>query len=303
MNRIADLEAFVRVVDKGSLTAAARDLRRSLQSVSRSLAAVEHEVGVELVRRTTRQARPTEAGIALHERLRPALADIAEAKAQAARGRVEPAGLLRVGAPGRAGTSLILPAIAAFLAAHPKVEIDLHQHDFFSDPVDERLDVTIRVGRSPDSALTARHLADWRRVFVAAPSYLQEHGRPRRPSDLGRHQCIVRAARPAGNVWPYTSARGKVETIEVGGRFRSSATYSVVDAALLGLGIAIMPRWQAEPHLRTSALERLLRRYEPPPIPVYAVWTATRVLPAKTRQFIDFLAERLKKARYGPRPD
>jgi DNA-binding transcriptional LysR family regulator len=296
MNRIADLEAFVSVVDNGSLTAAARHLRRSLQSVSRSLAAVEHDVGVELVRRTTRQAHPTEAGLALHQRLRLALADIAEAKALASRGHVEPEGLLRVGAPGRAGTSLILPAIAQFLAMHPKVQIDLHQHDFFSDPLDERLDVTIRVGRSPDSALTVRHLTDWRRVFVAAPSYLAKHGRPRRPDDLARHQCIVRASRPGANIWPYTSARGTVDTIEVDGRFRSSATYSVIDAALLGLGIAIVPQWQAESHFRTGALERVLRRHEPPPLPVYAVWTATRVLPAKTRQFIDFLAKRLKKA-------
>jgi DNA-binding transcriptional LysR family regulator len=102
---------------------------------------------------------------------------------------------------------------------------------------------------------------------------------------------------PRANVWPYTSAKGTVETIEVGGRFRSSATNSVIDAALLGLGIAIVPQWQAEPHLRTRALEGVLRRYEPPPIPVHAVWTATRVLPAKTRQFIDFLAQRLGKAR------
>jgi DNA-binding transcriptional LysR family regulator len=302
MNRIADLEAFVSVVDSGSLTAAARHLRRSLQSVSRSLAAVEQDVGVELVRRTTRQTHPTEAGLVLHERLRMVLAEIAEARSLATRGRVEPEGLLRVGAPGRAGTSLILPAIAEFLAAHPKVQIDLHQHDFFSDPLDERLDVTIRVGRSPDSALMARHLADWRRVFVAAPSYLARHGRPRRPDDLGRHECIVRAARPGAHVWPYTSARGTsgkatVGTIEVGGRFRGSATYSSVDAALLGLGIAIVPQWQAEPYLRNGALERVLRRYEPPSIPVSAVWTATPALPAKTRLFIDFLAWRLKKAR------
>lgn len=297
MNRIADLEAFVSVVDSGGLTAAARHLGRSLQSVSRSLAAMEHDVGVELVRRTTRQAHPTEAGLVLHERLRVALAEIAEARSLARRGRVEPEGLLRVGAPGRAGTSLILPAIAEFLAANPKIQIDLHQHDFFSDPIDERLDVTIRVGRSPDSALTARHLADWQRVFVAAPSYLARHGRPRRPDNLARHECIVRAARPGAHVWPYTSAKGTVETIEVGGRFRGSASYSVIDAALLGLGIAILPHWQAEPHLRSKALERLLRRHEPPPIPVYAVWRATRVLPAKTRQFIDFLARRLRKAR------
>ena len=295
MNRIADLEAFVAIVEKGSLTAAARQLGRSLQSVSRSLAAMEQEVGVELVRRTTRQASPTETGLVLHERLRLALADIADAKSRASHGRVEPSGLLRVGSPGRAGTSHVLPAIAAFLDAHPKIEVDLQQYDGFVDPADFNLDVAIRVGASPDSALKSKHLADWRRVFVAAPAYLDRHGRPKRPADLLGHQCIVRTARPGANVWPFTAGGKKVGTIAVAGRFRTSGGPAVMEVAVLGLGIAIAPFWQVQPHVKRKSLELVLVRYEPPPIPVYAVWTATRVLPAKTRMFIDFMSKRLRR--------
>ena len=290
MQRIADLEAFVTIIEKGSLTAAARQLGRSLQSVSRSLASVEQEVGVELVRRTTRQANPTDAGLELHDRLRLALADIAEAKSRAAHGKIEPSGRLRIGSPGPAGTSHVLPAIAAFLRAHPRIEIDLWHFDAFVDPADHNLDVAIRVGSSPSSALKAKHLADWRRVFVAAPAYLDEYGWPKKPDDLLLHQCIVRAARPGSNVGPFTTSGKRVDTIEVGGRFRASGGPAVIEAALLGLGIAIAPYWQVRRYVGDKSLELVLVRHEPPPIPVYAVWTATRVLPAKTRLFIDFMA-------------
>jgi DNA-binding transcriptional LysR family regulator len=142
----------------------------------------------------------------------------------------------------------------------------------------------------------ARRLADLRRVFFAAPGYFAEYGRPKHPQDLSKHQCIVRTARVGADIWPFT-VDGKVRTIKVSGRFRANGASVINEAAIQGLGIAIAPLWQVRPMVDRGLVEVTLARFAPPPIPVHATWSATRVLPAKTRMFIDFLSRRLKAAR------
>jgi DNA-binding transcriptional LysR family regulator len=296
LSRISDLQAFVAVVEKASLTSAAHQLGRSLQSVSRSLAAIEQDVGVELVRRTTRRSNPTEAGLAYYQRLKTALEDIEEAKLEVSDRRLEPSGLLRISGPTGFAALHLVPATAAFLKIHPKLEVEVSTYDRYVDLVEDNLDLAIHIGPLPDSMAKARRLADLRRVFFAAPGYFAEYGRPKHPHDLSKHQCIVRTARVGADIWPFT-VDGKVRTIKVSGRFRANGASVINEAAIQGLGIAIAPLWQVRPMVDRGLVEVTLARFAPPPIPVHATWSATRVLPAKTRMFIDFLSRRLKAAR------
>lgn len=296
MNRIEDLQAFAAIVEKGSLTAAARQLGRSLQSVSRSLAALERDVGVELIRRTTRRLSATDAGAALHRRLSAALAEIEAAKREASNRRAEASGLLRIAASTAFAPLYIVPALPTFLQAHPKVEIELDLSDRYVDLVGEGFDLAIRIGELPDSSLKARLLANSRRVVFSAPSYFAKHGRPQRPEDLARHQCIVRTAARDGNAWPF-SVNGRLKNVKIGGRFRTSGAVAANEAAAQGLGIANAPLWQVAALVERGAVELALTRFEPPPVPIHALWPATRLLPAKTQLFVEFLAARLKEQR------
>jgi len=296
VSRISDLQAFVAVVEKASLTSAAGLLGRSLQSVSRSLAAVEQDVGVELIRRTTRRSSPTEAGLAYYQRLKIALEDIEEAKLQASDRRLEPSGLLRISGPTGFAALHLVPATAAFLKIHPKIEVEVSTYDRYVDLVEDNLDLAVHIGPLPGSVAKSKRLADLRRVFFAASDYFAKHGRPKHPQDLSKHQCIVRTARVGADIWPFT-VDGKVRTIKVSGRFRANGASVINEAAIQGLGIAIAPLWQVRPMVDRGLVEVTLARFAPPPIPVHATWSATRVLPAKTRMFIDFLSRRLKAAR------
>jgi DNA-binding transcriptional LysR family regulator len=296
MNRIEDFQAFAAVIEKGSLTAAARQLGRSLQSVSRSLAALEQDVGVELVLRTTRRSSPTDAGLAFYRRLSAALAEIDAAKHEASNRSVEASGLLRISASSAFAPLYIVPTLPGFLQAHPRVEIELDLSDAYVDLIGEGFDLAIRIGELPDSSLKARLLANSRRVVFAAPRYLAKHGRPRRPDDLADHRCIVRTAAREGNVWPF-KVDGRLKGVKVAGRFRTSGALAANQAAAEGLGITNAPLWQVRSLVDRGDVELILTRFEPPPVSIHAVWPATRVLPARIQLFVEFLAARLKKER------
>jgi DNA-binding transcriptional LysR family regulator len=294
MDRIEDFQAFVAVIDQGSLTGAARRLKRSLQSVSRSLAAVERDLGVELIRRTTRRSSPTEAGLAFHRRVSAALAEIEAAKAEASDRRAEPSGTLRVAASSMFGSFYLVPAIAAFLDLHPRLNIELDLSDRAVDLLSEGFDLAIRSGNLPDSSFKARRLIDLRYVVFASPAYLARHGRPRRPDDLVRHQCIIHTR--AGDRWAFGFDHA-TRRIKVSGRLRTNGMLAANEAAVQGFGIANAPLWQVRKLVDQGQLELLLTRFEPPPTSLQALWPATNLLDAKIRLFVDFLAARLKTER------
>lgn len=296
MDRIEDLQAFVAIVEKGSLTAAAKQLGRSLQSVSRSLAALESDLDIELVARTTRRSAPTEDGVVFYRRISAALSEIEAAKQETSKRRAQASGLLRITSSTALAPLYVVPAARAFLETHPLVEIELDISDGFVDLVDQGFDLAVRTGDLPDSSLKARRIANFRRVVFASPGYLGKHGKPRVPEDLVRHQCIVRTAARDANAWPFLVG-GRPQTVKVGGRFRASSSTSTIEAAVQGLGLAQAPLWQVRHHVDNGALELVLTRFEPARIPMHAVWPSTRLLPAKTQLFVEFLAERLKKER------
>ncbi|HET8727790.1 MAG TPA: LysR family transcriptional regulator [Alphaproteobacteria bacterium] len=292
MERLGDLEAFLAVVEKGSLTAAARHLGRSLQSISRSLATLEAGMGVELIRRTTRQSAPTDIGLAFYQRVKPAFGEIQEAKLEASNRRAEPAGLLRIGGPVFFSPAYLVPIIAAFMDRYPRIEVDLKLSDRFVDLGVENLDLVVRIGELPDSELKARRFGDLRRVFFGAPAYFRQHGRPEHPDDLARHQCIVRATDGTAAAWPFR-LDGKSGSVNVSGRFRADGTAAVYSAVALGLGIGFTPLWQIRHLVDQGTVELILVDYEPPRIPIHAVWHGSKAPLAKARLFIEFLVSGL----------
>ncbi|MGL4964004.1 MAG: LysR family transcriptional regulator [Inquilinus sp.] len=290
MDRLDDLAAFVAVVEAGGLSAAARDLRRSLQSVSRSLATLEQGLGVALVQRTTRRSTPTDAGLAFYRRVKPALAEILEARAEAAERRAEPSGVMRISAPVLFTPARLVPVVAEFMRRYPRIEVELKLSDRFVELTDGAIDLAVRIGDLPDSALKARRLGALRRVAFGAPEYFDRHGRPQHPDELAGHQCVVRTAE--GEAWPFRVG-GRTRTVRVSGRFRADNTAATYAAVAGGLGIGFTPLWQIRDLVDRGAVEPILTEYEVPKVPIHAVWPATRLPPAKTRLFVDFLAETL----------
>jgi DNA-binding transcriptional LysR family regulator len=292
MDRLTDIEAFLAIVERGNLSAAARHLKRSLQSVSRSLAGLERSVGVELVRRTTHKTQITDAGEAFYRRVKPAFADIAEAKGEAAQLSAEPSGLLKIGAPVLLGPTYLVPLVARFLESYPKVEVELQLVDRFVDLIEENLDLAVRIGELGVSDLKARRIGRLRRVVFGAPSYLARFGRPNHPRDLVKHQCIFRSADRNAGTWQFLES-GKPFSVKVAGRFHVNDAAASHAAVAAGLGISRAPLWQVQGLVDSGAAEVILAAFEHAPIPIHIVWPATRLPPARTRHFIDFLVKRL----------
>ena len=293
MERLDDLEAFLAVIEKGSQAAASRHLRRPLQSLNRSLMALERALGVELVKRTTRRSEPTEAGRLFYERIKPAVVEIIEARAEAASLRGEISGPLKVGAPVLFASSYVAPVISRFLELYPNVDVELRTSDEQVDLVADVLDIAVRIGESADEFLIARRLHALRVVTVGAPSYLAEHGWPKQPGDLEQHACLLRGGTDVADKWPFR-IDGHVQSIKVHGRFRSNSAASVRAAAREGTGLARLPLWQVGDLVAQGALAIVLPEFETEGMPIQLVWPPTRAPLERVRRFVDFLAGSLK---------
>lgn len=298
MERLADLEAFLAIVEKGGQTAAAKHLHRSLQSIGRSLAAVENAVGVELVRRNTRRSNPTEAGLVFYRRVQPAFVEIAAARRELTNEGAEPSGLLRIAAPVLFASAHVAPAVCEFLRRYPQVDVTLTASDRKVDVYDGRFDVAVRIRELPDSDLKARRIGALRVVVFGAPAYFAKHGRPKHPAELVRHQCIVRSSDPDDTEKWQFRVRGKREVVRVSGRFRTDDTASIHAAVANGLGLGITPLWQLRPLLAQGQVEIILEEFERPRLPIVAISPPTKQPSAKTRLFTELLAARMKRERY-----
>jgi DNA-binding transcriptional LysR family regulator len=296
MDRMDDLDAFLAIVEKGNQTAAAKHLQRSLQSVGRALAAIERSVGVELIQRSTRRSRPTEAGLTLYHRLKPAVVEINAAKREIASKRGEPFGKLSVAAPVRFASMFVVPTIREFMRRYPRVDVHLKTSDRKINLYEEDVDVAIRIRDLSDSGLRARRVGELRVVVIGAAEYFKTHERPRHPADLVRHRCIVRTTDAAEEKWSFR-IRGKEETIRVTGRFSTDDAASVHEAVAQGMGLGMAPAWQVRDLIASGAVEVILEEFEGARRPIYAVSPATKLSLAKTRLFIDTLMARLRRER------
>lgn len=297
MDRLGNMEAFVRVAETKSFSEAARRLRSSKSLVSRQVAALEAELGVRLFHRTTRSLSLTEEGRRYHANVTRILNDIEEANLSVSQSQAAPRGRLRVSAPMSFGILHIGPAIQDFLADHPHVELDLSLNDRYVDLVDEGFDLAIRIGRLADSSLVARKLAGHRMVLCATPAYLKQHGTPRDPDDLKGHQCLCFSANSQQPEWHFVTKDGTPWLVQIQGRFHSNNGDVLRTAALQNLGIIYLPSFIVGPDIQAGALASLLPEFVPNDAAIHAVYPHSRHLSPKVRAFIDFLAER-----YGPRP-
>jgi DNA-binding transcriptional LysR family regulator len=290
MSELDDFATFVAIMETGSLTAAARRSGRSLQAVSRALSELETSLGTQLIQRTTRKLHATPAGTAFLDRIRPALADI-EAAREAARNEGEALqGKLRIAAPTLLGATWLTPAAAAFMQRWPCIEIELLLSERQADLVAEGIDLAVRVGDLPDSSLKARPLAQMRRVFFASPRWLQQNGTPAHAGQLAALPCVLRNTGKDRRQWP-VRVDGTMHHIPVTGAFSANDAASANEAVACGLGIGMAPLWQLRRLLDEGRVELILQEFEPPPIPLQALWPNTGRLARRTRLFIEHLAQ------------
>ncbi len=284
---------FARVVDLNGFTAAAQDLNLSKSYVSKQVAALEEDLGVRLLNRTTRQLSTTEAGQAFYEKCRRIADEVAEARAIAGSLQALPHGVLRVNAPLSFGVDHIGPLMPEFMRLYPEIRLDLSLTDQRIDLVETGFDVAIRIGRLEDSGMIARKLLDYRRVVVASSEYWDQHGKPRRPDDLKDHNCLTYAYADQGRRWRFRGPEGREFDVPVSGSLRANNGDVLIRAAAAGLGVCAVPAFLCAERINEGDLTLALEAFEPDPLGVHVVYPQTRHVPSKLRVFIDFLVASL----------
>jgi DNA-binding transcriptional LysR family regulator len=291
-DKFESLRAFTQVVVSGGFAAAARQMGLSRSAVNKLVIALENELGVQLLHRSTRVVTPTEAGLAFHERCVEILASLEETERSIAQLHEEPKGRLRVNAPMTFGTMYLAPALADFLGQYPDLQVQLTLNDRFIDPLEEGFDVTIRISQPPESSsLIAHQLAPVELLFCAAPSYLERHGTPDRLEQLREHSCLHYGQIATRNQWSAIGLDG-THTIAVVGRLCSNNGEVLRDAAVRGLGIILLPRFIVERELQRGTLQIVLPDYRAAELSMYAIYPVNRHLSVKVRLLVDFLQQR-----------
>jgi DNA-binding transcriptional LysR family regulator len=285
---LARIRAFVQVFDAGGFSAAARQHGRSKALLSKYVTDLEDYLGVRLMNRTTRKLSLTEAGEAYYREASQVLAQLDELDASILEQTEAPRGLLRVSAPRNFGEMILAPAIFKFLAAHAEVTLDLRLEDRFVDLVEEGIDVALRISAAQDSSLIARKICDMQHSAVASPNYLTSHPAPARPEDLRQHWCIVDTNLTGQANWRFVED-GETISVHVDGRVRVNSPLSARDAALSGLGVALLPGYLADPLMASGQLVPLLKGFIPTGASLQAVYPHRRHLAGKVRALIDHL--------------
>lgn len=294
MDRLDELAVLVAVVDQGSLVAAARRLRRSPPAITRALAALERRVGARLIERTTRRLSATEAGRALAEQSRALLSAYDETVADVSPAPVR--GLLRVTAPVQFGRRHVAPIVTAFLRKFPESQVELVLHDRYLDLIEEALDVAVRIGALADSSLLVRRVGEVRRLVVASPDYLARRGTPAKPAELTAHDTIFSTSTWGPLEWRFGS-RGRTTVVRLVPRLLANDVEARLAAARAGHGIVRVLSYQVSEDMAAGRLVRLLRGFEPPPLPVQLVAASRAHMPPKIRAFLDLAAEQLGRLR------
>ncbi len=296
MDRIGDLSLFMRVLDLGTISAAARSLGLSVAVASQRLKRLERELGVVLLHRTTRQLHATPEGLALAAQGRVLVEDLEALTSGLRQAANEVSGTLRVTMPASFGRQYVSPLLPEFLTRHPRIKLSVNLSDELLDLVGAGFDLGIRVGALGDSGLVARQLATNRRVLCASPAYLQQHGHPRKPKDLAEHACLLLTGTSGQqDLWRFGDGKGGEILQRVHSRFESNTGELLRDAAVAGLGIAIHSFWHVCDELRTGRLEVVMPKYPIATTGIHAVMPQRRMVPPRVRAFVDFLAEHFGK--------
>ncbi len=296
-----EILVFTKVVEAGSFIGASRALDMPKSTVSRKIAELEARLGARLLQRTTRRLRLTEVGQAFHLHAARVVAEAEEAARVVGRMQEAPRGLLRVTLPLNFG--YLGPVVASFLARYPEVQLEMVCADRIVDLIQEGFDVAVRAGALSDSALFARSLGVLRSYAVASPAFLNQHGAPKAPQDLERFDCVVFGAGADRSSWKFSRHR-KMLTVNVRARFIVNDFDFVDEAALSGLGIAMLPAFRCVERIRTKQLVRVLPEWGSPETPMHAIYASARHLSPTVKAFLDHLRERMLPPPWelGPAP-
>lgn len=291
MDRLDCDRMFVAVIDDGSFASAAQRLGTSSGQASKLVSRLEADLGVQLIKRTTRALFPTEVGQAYYQRMKALLEEFDALDASVRNASGAPAGKLRLTAPMSFGTIQLAPVLPDFARAFPDIQLDVSFSDRVVNLIDEGFDIAVRIGNPADSSLIARKLCDARIVVVAAPAYVEKKGTPATPDDLVTHDCIIDTNFRDPLHWRFAASKpGETRTIEVSGRLQFSNGEACLTAALAGLGIARVPSFIAGPCIREGRVRLLLADNEEDALGIYAVYPPAKHLALKVRALVDFLA-------------
>ena len=291
MDRLKQIESFVAVSTKGSLTAAATAEGVAPAVIGRRIDALEERLGVKLLVRTTRRISLTHEGSAFLEDAQRLLVDLANTEASVSAGGLQASGHLRITAPAGFGRRHVAPLVPRFVGLHPEVSLSLNLSDRLVDLVNEGFDCAVRVGDLPDSSLVSVRLADNRRLCVASPAYLQRRGRPTRPEDITRHDCLTLSSEASQTRGWAFMADGQLTYVRPPTRLDCSDGQVLHAWCLEGLGLAWRSWWEVEADVRAGRLVSVLDEHAAPPNGIYAVFAQRKHLPLRLRLWIDFVKE------------
>ncbi len=289
LDKLSSLSGFVQAVNFGSFSAAAKHLGISQPAVSQQVRALEDELGIRLLNRTTRQLSLTEAGERYYAYARDILERLAEADRSVQSEEAQMSGPLSVGLPLGFAETVLSDFLIRFKLDHPGILLDVSLSDQFVDVIQQRLDVAIRMGDIEDDRLIVRRLGLAQRCLVASPDYLDKRGRPAHPDDLKDHDYLLYKNISTGTRVPFISPVGEKLSVKISPTMLVNNSSTLRRAAMAGLGIALSNRWLIDPFLRTGDLEVVLPQWQYPPHPVHAVYPSNRFIPLKVRRFVDSL--------------
>ncbi len=292
MNQILAMRTFIRVVQKSSFSAVALEHNTSQATVSKRVAALEEHLGVKLLTRSSRSQSLTEAGKAYYQRCQLILEALDEAEAIARCQSAAPRGRLRITAPVDFTRTILSPLFQDFLSLYPDISLDLVLDNQVLNLVTEGIDIAIRSEHMPDSSMIAKPLCQSHFYLVASPDYLQKNASPIAPEDLTRHNCIIYSHLHTQNTWQFLN-QSKNVAVPVSGNIRCDNGDVIVQAAVVGIGLAMVPSWLAYKQLQAGTLIELLSEFSAEPVTISAVYPERKHLPLKVRTFINFLSEHL----------
>ncbi|MEF9673329.1 LysR family transcriptional regulator [Pseudomonas sp. MWU13-2100] len=292
MDKLNAMAIFVRVVERGSFSAVARERQTSQPTISKILKALESELGGKLIARSTRQLSLTDEGQRYYAQCRQILAAVDNAEHSFQSGREQVAGSLRIGSSVSFGRLQIASRLPDFLARYPQLDIDLQLNDQNQDLVEEGLDVSLRIGELSDSSLIARRIGDTRRITVASAAYLAHRGEPQSPGQLAGHNCLQFNLLSSQNLWHYEKD-GQRYSVRIKGNAQSNNSEAIREMVLGGLGIALSPVWLFAEDLKAGRVTAILPGYQTQSLPIHAVFPANRRQSARVKAFVDYMSDAL----------
>lgn len=297
MDKFLEMQTFAAVVDAGSFVRASESLNISKAAVSRYVADLEERLGARLLHRTTRKLSLTEEGRAFHIRCKALLDDLEDAESEITASSMQASGLVKINVPVTFGIMHLAPLWPDFMAANPRVILDVTLSDRVVDLVDDGYDLAVRIGSLPNSSLISRKLASTRMILCASPAYLEKHGNPEHPTDLAEHTVLAYSLLATGDTWELKGPEGKVKVV-VHPVMRSNSGDTCRAAALKHQGIILQPSFLVDEDLRSGALVDFMPQYRSAEFGIYAVYPSRQYVSAKVRLLIEFLVKALGNANW-----